>query len=90
MTHNLRVLAGRRGGLHRKVLIRRSDSVNPDTLLTAAANDGELYHFDTEQVFLVTSVDEEIYIKRPEENQTFPGAVGLLNKIYELVQAERC
>ena len=55
-----------------------------------AANDGELYHFDTEQVFLEASADEEIYIKHPEENQTFPAVVGLLNKIYGLVQAERC
>ena len=29
---------------------------------------------------LEASVDKEIYIKISEEKQTFPGAVGLLNK----------
>ena len=56
-----------------------------------AAKGGELHHFDAEQAFLKTNIDEEIYIKIPEEYQEFPGAVGLLNKvIYGLIQAGRC
>ena len=56
----------------------------------AVANDGELRHFDAEQTFLKADIDEEIYIKIPEEFQEFPGAVGRLNKaIYGLVQAWR-
>ena len=57
----------------------------------AVAEDGELRHFDEEQVFLKANIDEEIYIEIPEEYQKFPGAVGLLNKsIYALIQARRC
>ena len=57
----------------------------------AAAKDGELRHFDAEQVFLKADIDEEIYIEIPEEFHEFPGAVGRLNKaIYGLVQAGRC
>ena len=56
-------------------------------LAMAAANDGELRHFDAEQAFLKADIDEEIYIEIPEEFQKFPGAVGRLNKaIYRLVQ----
>ena len=59
-------------------------------LAMAAAKDGELRHFDTEQAFLKATIDEEIYIEIPEEFQEFPGAVGRLNKaIYGLVQAGR-
>ena len=36
------------------------------------------------------SVDEDIYITVPEVNQKFPAAVGLLNKMYGLVQGGRC
>ena len=88
LTCHLRVVT--RGALHEKVLIHPSDSLNPDTLATAAAKDGKLCHFDVDQTFLEASADEKIYIKRPEENQTFPAAVGLLNKISGLVQTERC
>ena len=60
-------------------------------LATATIKDGELRHFDAKQAFLKASIDEEIYIRIPEENQEFPGAVILLNKaIYELVQVGRC
>ena len=60
-------------------------------LVTAAAKDGELRHFDAEQAFLKADIDEELYIEIPEEFQKFPGAVGRLNKaIYGLVQAGRC
>ena len=56
-----------------------------------AAKDGELRHFDAEQAFLKADIDEEIYIKTPQEFQEFLGAVGRLNKaIYGLVQAGRC
>ena len=56
----------------------------------AAAKRGELRHFDAEQAFLKANIDEEIYIKIPEEYQEFPRAVGLLNKaIYGLIQTER-
>ena len=57
----------------------------------AAAKDGKLRHFDAEQAFLKTDINQEIYIEIPEEFQEFPGAVGRLNKaIYGLVQARRC
>ena len=60
-------------------------------LAMAAAEDGELRHFDAEQAFLKADIDEEIYIEIPEEFQEFPGAVGRLSKaIYGLVQAGRC
>ena len=60
-------------------------------LAMAAAKDGELRHFDAEQVFLEAGIDEEIYIEILEEFQEFRGAVGRLNKaIYGLVQAGRC
>ena len=60
-------------------------------LAMAAAKDGELRHFDAEQAFLKTDINEEIYIEIPKEFQEFPGAVGRLNKvIYGLVQAGRC
>ena len=36
-------------------------------LAMAAANNGELRHFDAEQAFLKADVDEEIYIEIPEE-----------------------
>ena len=56
-----------------------------------AAKGGELRHFDAEQAFLKTNIDEEIYINIPAEYQEFPEAVGLLNKvIYGLIQAGRC
>ena len=87
---HLRVLVGRRGALHEGVLTHPSDSANRDTLATAVAKGEELRHFDTEQAFLEASVNEEIYIKLPEENHKFLRTVGLLNKIHGLVQAERC
>ena len=56
-----------------------------------AAKGGELHHFDAEQAFLKTNIDEEIYIEIPVKYQEFPGAVGLVNKvIYGLIQAGRC
>ena len=57
---------------------------------TAAATDGELRYYDEEQAFLEVSVDEKMHIEVPEEYQTFLGATGVLNKIYWLVQAEKC
>ena len=89
-TCHLRVMAGRKGVLHKRVLLHPSDDVNPDTLATAPAKDKELHHYDGEQAFLEASVDEGIYIKISKENQKLPRAVGLLNKIYGLVLAERC
>ncbi|CAN0447215.1 unnamed protein product [Ascophyllum nodosum] len=60
-------------------------------LVMTAAKDGELRHFDAEQAFLKADIDEEVYIKTPQEFQEFLGAVGRLNKaIYGLVQAGRC
>ena len=60
-------------------------------LALAAAKDGELRHFDAEQAFLKADIDEEMYIKVPEEFRGFPRAVRRLNKaIYGLVQAGRC
>ena len=64
--------------------------MDPYTLATIAAKDEELRHFDAEQAFLDASVDEEINIQIPEKNQKFLGTVGLLNKIYGLLQAKRC
>ena len=60
-------------------------------LAMAAAEDGELHHFDGEQAFLKAGIDEEIYIEISEEFQEFPGAVGRLNKSIDgLVHAGRC
>ena len=60
-------------------------------LAMEAAKDGELRHFEADQAFLNADIDEEIYIKIPEEFQEFPGVVGRLNKvIYGLVQVGRC
>ena len=42
----------------------------------AAAKDGELRHFDAEQVFLKANINEKIYIEIPEEFQEFPGGNG--------------
>ena len=78
------------GAVHGGVLTHPSDSVNPNILATVAAKDGELRQFDAEQKCLEANVHEETYIKILEENQKFPGAVGLLNKIYRLVQADNC
>ena len=50
-TCRLRVLAGRRGALHRGM-----------RLASAMAKDGELRHFDAEQAFFKASVDEGICI----------------------------
>ena len=54
-----------------------------------SAKDGKLRHFDAERAFLKAGVDEYMCIDIPDY-QTFPGAVGLLNKKYGLVQAGRC
>ena len=60
-------------------------------LAMAATKDGQLRHFDAEQVLLKADIDEEIYVEIPEEFQQFPGAVGRLNKaICGLVQSGRC
>ena len=50
-TCRLRVLADRRGALHREMC-----------LATAATKDGELRHFDAELAFFETNLDEEICI----------------------------
>ena len=85
-TCRIRVLAGGRCTLHRKVLAHASDHVNPGAFGDGSGQDGELPHFDTEQAFLKADIDEEIYIEIPEEFQEFPGAVGRLNKaIYGFV-----
>ena len=86
-----RVLAGGRCTLHGKVHAHASDHVIRMLLAMAAAKDGELRHFDAEQVFFKADTDEEIYIEIPKEFQELPEAVGRLNKaIYGLVQAGRC
>ena len=60
-------------------------------VMLAAAEDGELRHFDAEQALLKANIDEEIYIEIPEEFQEVPEAVGRLNKaLYGLVHAGRC
>ena len=60
-------------------------------LATAAAKEGELRHFDTEQAFLKANVDEQIFIEIPEKHQYFRVAVRRLNKAtYGLVQTGRC
>ena len=46
-------------------------------LAMVAAKDGELRHFDAEQAFLKSDIDEEIYIEIPEEFQK----LGRLNKV---------
>ena len=56
----------------------------------AAADDGELRHFDVEETFLETSVGEEIYVYDSRGISEVPGGMGLLNNIYGLVQAGRC
>ena len=58
-------------------------------MTTAAAKDGELRHFNAEEAFLETSVDEEISVQDSREISGVPGGMGLLNKIYRLVQAAR-
>ena len=60
-------------------------------LATAAAKHGELCNVHAGQAFFEVSIDEETCIfKTHGENQTFPGAVGLLKKVYGLVEAGRC
>ena len=59
-------------------------------LATAAAEDGEMRHFDAEQEFLKADVDEEIYIEISGESLDFTGTVGLLEAVYWLVQVGRC
>ena len=78
-TCRLRVLAGRRGALHRGMCFA-----------TAAAKDGELRHFDAEQALFEASVDEGICIRDSRGTSGVFGGIGLLNKIYGLVQARRC
>ena len=56
----------------------------------AAALDGELRHFDSEGAFLETSVDEEIYVYHSRGISGVPGGMGLMNRIYGLVQVGRC
>ena len=69
----------------------RSRSTNVDLSLKysgrskGSAKDGKLRHFDAERAFLKTGVDEYMCIDIPDY-QTFPGAVGLLNKKYGLVE----
>ena len=38
-------------------------------LVTTAAKDGQLRHFDAEQAYFNVDIDEEIYIEIPEEYQ---------------------
>ena len=55
----------------------------------AATLDGELRHFDSEGAFLETSVDE-ICVYGSRGISGVPGGMGLMNKIYGLVQVGRC
>ena len=56
----------------------------------AAVKDGELRPFDAEEALLETSVCDEIYVQDSREISGVPGGMSLLNKIYGLVQGERC
>ena len=55
-------------------------------MTVAAAKDGELRHFDAKQTFLEASVGEEIC----RGISGVPEGMGLLKKIYGLIQAGRC
>ena len=45
-------------------------------------------HIDVEQAYLQADIDEDIYIKVPEDYHAFPNAVGMLRKaIYRFVQS---
>ena len=46
-------------------------------LVTAATKDGELCNFVVKQEFLKVVIDEDIYIRIPEEYQEFPGGSGV-------------
>ena len=59
-------------------------------LATAAAEDGEMRHFDAERECFKADIDEEIYIEIPGESLDFPGTVGLLEAVYWLAQVGRC
>ena len=59
-------------------------------MTVAAAKDGELCHFDGEEAFLKTSAGNETYIEDFRGISEVSGGIGVLNKIYELVQAGRC
>ena len=59
-----RVLAGRRGALQGNHPPLAAASFQM-LLATAVAKDGELHHFDAEQVFLKAYSDEEIYMRLP-------------------------
>ena len=59
-------------------------------MTATAAKDGERRHFDADEVFLETSVGEEIYIKDSRGISKVSGGMRSLNKIYGLVQAGRC
>ena len=53
-------------------------------LATAAAEDGEMRHFDAEQECLKADIDEEIYIEIHGES------LDILGAVYWLVQVGRC
>ena len=59
-------------------------------MTVAAAKDGELRQFDADKAFLETSIDEEIHVQDLRGIPGVPGGMGLLNRIYGLVQAGRC
>ena len=51
-------------------------------LAREGAKNGELRHFDAEQIPLEASVDEEVYIYGFRGISGVPGSIGLLNKFY--------
>ena len=58
-------------------------------MTAAAVKDGNRRHFDGEEVFLGTSVDEDIYVQDSRGISGVAGGIKVLNKIYGLVQAGR-
>ena len=50
-------------------------------MTAAAAKDEELRHYNTEKVFLETSVDDEVYVQDSREISGVPGGMGWSNKI---------
>ena len=50
-------------------------------MTVAVAKDGELRHFDAEEAFLETSVDDEIYVQGSRGISGILRGMGFLNKI---------
>ena len=74
-TCRLRVLADRKGHHTDKYSPTPSSASIRMFLATAAAEDGEMRHFDAEQECLKADIDEEIYIEIPGESLDFLKAV---------------